>query len=80
MLSMSPLSSTPDAPPLKMTILVLKITLITVLITALPFPIIIIRRRTDKNLILTVRIYYMELISKITVLTSFRKGTLLGSR
>lgn len=75
---MSPLSSTPDAPPLKMTILVLKITLITVLITALPFP-IIIRRRTDKNLILTVRIYYMELISKITVLTSFRKGTLLGS-
>lgn len=76
---MSPLSSTPDAPPLKMTILVLKITLITVLITALPFPIIIIRRRTDKNLILTVRIYYMELISKITVLTSFRKGTLLGS-
>lgn len=78
MLSVSPLSSTPDAPPLKMTILVLKITLITVLITALPFP-IIIRRRTDKNLILTVRIYYMELISKITVLTSFRKGTLLGS-
>lgn len=76
---MSPLSSTPDAPPLKMTILVLKITLITVLITALPFPIIIRRRRTDKNLILTVRIYYMELISKITVLTSFRKGTLLGS-
>lgn len=76
---MSPLSSTPDAPPLKMTILVLKITLITVLITALPFPIIIIIRRTDKNLILTVRIYYMELISKITVLTSFRKGTLLGS-
>lgn len=76
---MSPLSSTPDAPPLKMTRLVLKITLITVLITALPFPIIIIRRRTDKNLIPTVQIYYMELISKITVLTSFRKGTLLGS-
>lgn len=78
MLSVSPLSSTPDAPPLKMTKLVLKITLTTVLVTALSFP-IIIRRGTDKNLILTFQIYYMESISKITVLTSFREETLLGS-